>query len=115
MKIQERPNSSWTLRRMDGSKAKNPVDYCSHNHGINDVKAYHEYHQLSREQVRVVRAGRAIGIPVNRVKASLKAIDPGLEVSSIDIYNLTIRVAREGRGGCPADEVLIEKLMKLKE
>ena len=72
---------------MDGLKAKNPVDYCSHNHSINDVKAYHEHRQLSEEQVCVVRAGKAAGIPANRIKASLKAADPESEVNSRDIYN----------------------------
>jgi len=75
MKIQERPGGSWALRRMDGSAAKTPIDYCSHNHGVNDIKAYPEHRELSKDQVRVVRASKTAGVPVNRIKASLKAAD----------------------------------------
>ena len=63
----------------------------------------------------IIRAGKATGIPMNRIKASLKAMDHKLEVNSRDIYNLTIRITREGRGGRPPNKVLIKKLMKLKE
>ena len=115
MKIQERPNSSQTLRRIDSLKAKNPVDYCSHNYSINDIKAYHEHHQLSEEQVYIVKAGKAAGIPTNRIKASLKAADPESEVNSRDIYNQTTRIIRDGREGCLLNKVLIEKLIKLKD
>ncbi|KAN0071684.1 hypothetical protein V8E54_010280 [Elaphomyces granulatus] len=103
MKIQERPGGSWSLRRMDGSAAKTPVDYCSHNHGINDIKAYHEHRGLSEEQVHVIRASKAAGVPVNQIKASLTAADPGLEVSSRDIYNWTARITRQGRAGPSAE------------
>ena len=58
MKIQERPSGSWTLRRMNGSAAKTPIDYCSHNHGVNDINAYPEHRGLSEDQVRVVRASK---------------------------------------------------------
>jgi hypothetical protein len=88
---------------MDGSAAKTPVDYCSHNHGINDIKAYHEHRGLSEEQVHVIRASKAAGVPVNQIKASLTAADPGLEVSSRDIYNWTARITRQGRAGPSAE------------
>jgi hypothetical protein len=100
---------------MNGSPAKTPIDYCSHNHSVNDIKAYPEHRGLSEDQVRVVRASKTAGVPVNRIKASLKAADPESEVSSRDIYNWTARIAREGRGGRPPNEALIEKLTTLKE
>ena len=79
------------------------------------IKIAHCLDQLSEEQVYIIRAGKATGIPANRIKASLKATDPESEVNSRDIYNWTARIARDGRGGRPPNKVLIEKLIKLKE
>jgi cation diffusion facilitator CzcD-associated flavoprotein CzcO len=73
MKIQERPGGTWTLKTMDGSTARPPKDYCSHNHSPNDVKTYPQHHQFSEEQLRVVKTGRTAGVPPNWTKASLKA------------------------------------------
>lgn len=98
MKIQERPGGSWTLRRMDGSAAKIPVDCCSHNHGVNDIKAYPEHRGLSEAQMNFVKASKAAGVPVNQIKASLKAADPGIEVSSRDIYNWIAKIAGKEKG-----------------
>jgi hypothetical protein len=115
MKIQERPGGTWTLKRMDGSAARPPKDYCSHNHGPNDVKAYPQHRQLSEEQLRVVKAGRAAGVPPNRIKASLKAADSSCEVKTRDIYNKTAQVVRELKQGLQQNEAFIANLTKLKE
>jgi hypothetical protein len=65
--------------------------------------------------VRVIRAGKAVGILANRIKASLKAVDPESEVNSRDIYNWTVRIIRDKREGRPPNKALIKKLVKLKE
>ena len=100
---------------MDGSKAKVPVNYSSYNHGVSDVKAYYKHRELSEAQIAMVRAGKASGIPANRIKGQLKAAYPSLEIQSRDIYNWTARIARDVREGLPLNEALIQKLIKLKE
>jgi hypothetical protein len=65
---------------MDGSKAKVPVNYSSYNHGASDLKAYYEHQELSEAQISMVRAGKASGIPANRIKSQLKAVYPSLEI-----------------------------------
>jgi hypothetical protein len=62
-----------------------------------------------------VSASKTTGVPVNRIKASLKAADPESGVGSRDIYNWTARITREGREGRPPNKALIEKLTTLKE
>jgi hypothetical protein len=115
MKIQERPNGLWSLNRMDGSRAKVPVDYSSHNHPVNDARAYHEHRRLSTDQRRIVDAQRAAGVPPNRIKSALKAADPRLVVEIRDIYNKTAQVVREAQNGLSANEAFIANCTRLKE
>ena len=90
-------------------------EWNSHNHDPNDVKAYPQQRQLSEEQLRVVKAGRAAGVPPNRIKASPKAADSSCEGKTRDIYNKTAQVVRELKQGLQQNEAFIANLTKLKE
>ena len=54
MKVNERPDSSWELRWLEGRT--------EHNHGVHDASSYHEHRQLDSAQLRLLYANQAVGI-----------------------------------------------------
>jgi FAR1 DNA-binding domain len=107
LKVQERPDGSWTLHHMEG--------HMTHNHDFNDITSYHEHRKLTEGQVLVVDADYTAGIQPNRIKRSLKAANPGIHVITRDIYNHVARLKRDSLKGKRPNDALIEKLTKQKE
>jgi hypothetical protein len=107
LKVQERPDGSWTLHHME--------KHMTHNHDFNDVTAYHEHRKLTKEQIHVVKADCTAGIQPSRIKSSLKAANPGTHVITRDIYNHVAKLKRDSLEGKRPNEALIEKLTKQKE
>ena len=107
LRVQERPDGSWTLHHME--------KYMIHNHGFNDISSYHEHRKLTEEQALVVEADYTAGVQPNRIKGSLKASNPDTHVITRDIYNHVARLKRDSLKGKRPNEALIEKLTEQKE
>ena len=111
MKIQERPSGNWTLAKINSNRGTN---WSTHNHPPFDTKAYHQHRQFSETQLRIIQAQRDAGVPANRIKATLKAADPTIEIKIRDIYNKTAKLVRDTRAGLLPNEAFIKKLAELK-
>ena len=107
MKVQERPDGTWTLHHLTGR-----ID---HNHPPTNASAYYEHRQLSKTQKEVVVAIYTAGVVTSRIKRSLKAAEPDLEITSRDLYNQTAKIVLEIRQGQPPNEALIRELTEAKE
>jgi hypothetical protein len=104
MKVQERPNGTWTLHHLQ----------TQHNHPASNPASYPEHRQLSATQKQVLVANHTAGVPTNRIKRSLKTANPALEITSRDLYNQTAKLARDLRQGQPPNEALIQELSEAK-
>ncbi len=79
MKVQERPDGSWTLRYLPEPLTR------LHNHEVNDPSPYHEHRKLNDDQKRLVDTNYSARISAARTKKALKANDPGSLIISRDI------------------------------
>jgi hypothetical protein len=111
MKVQERPDGSWSLSHLNGR--------CTHNHQAYDASAYSENRRLDEAALRTISTNHAANIPASQTQealhATLKAQGLDCNIISRDIYNANAKIRREERRGKPPNVALIEKLQALKD
>jgi hypothetical protein len=86
-----------------------------HNHPPGEPTAYPEHRRLNKQQISIVSAHHAAGIPASRTIIVLREQFESLNINHRDIYNITAQIARAKRIGTSPPEALIAHLTAERE